>query len=365
ITGGAGADKLTGNSGNDHFIYLAASDSPANSGWDRITDFTQGHDKIDLAAFRGDADLVWSDDNVATEFGVWFTNSGKSTFVYADTDGDAVADLKIELEHTRGLNLTIDDFIGVSDTPPPPPENSAPVAVADNIITNADFSAIVIPEWALLANDSDPDGDPIDVINVSGGLHIEGVGTSGHVEFFVGSGSDSFTYAATDDSLAESAPATVTVTQQDLFAPLEGTNDSDILVAHLVFGATLNGNGGNDVLIGGEENDILNGGAGNDILFGGLGADRFQFSFDSNGGVTSGDGFDTIVGFDFGADKLDFGGITVDQFLASFVVDDTQNVDAVGGADTVISIAGNADWSLTLLEVSGHDLQAFASDIFA
>lgn len=78
--------------------------------------------------------------------------------------------------------------------------------------------------------------------------------------------------------------------------------------------------------------------------------------------VTSGDGFDTIVDFTFGADKLDFSGITIDQFLASFVVDDTQNVDGVGGVDTVITIAGNADWSLTLLEVFGHDLLAFSND---
>ena len=80
--------------------------------------------------------------------------------------------------------------------------------------------------------------------------------------------------------------------------------------------------------------------------------------------VASTDGFDTIVDFKFGVggDKLDFSGITKDQFLASFVVDDTRNVDGVGGADTVISIAGNADWSLTLLEVSGHDLLAFSND---
>jgi Ca2+-binding RTX toxin-like protein len=94
----------------------------------------------------------------------------------------------------------------------------------------------------------------------------------------------------------------------------------------------------------------------------------YSNSYTSSGGgkdtVASTDGFDTIVDFKFGAggDKLDFSGITKDQFLASFVVDDTRNVDGVGGADTVITIAGNADWSLTLLEVSGHDLLAFSND---
>lgn len=95
----------------------------------------------------------------------------------------------------------------------------------------------------------------------------------------------------------------------------------------------------------------------------------YSNSYTSPGGgqntVASDDGFDTIVDFTFGEDKLDFSGVTEDQFLASFVVDDTQNVDGLGGADTVFTIAGNADWSLTLLEVSGHNLQAFADDIFA
>ena len=80
----------------------------------------------------------------------------------------------------------------------------------------------------------------------------------------------------------------------------------------------------------------------------------------------SADGFDTIVGFTFGVggDKLDFSGITKAQFLASFHVDDTHDVNADGGADTVITIAGNADWSLTLLGVSGNNLDAFAANIF-
>ncbi len=93
----------------------------------------------------------------------------------------------------------------------------------------------------------------------------------------------------------------------------------------------------------------------------------YSNSFNSGNGqdtIAGNDGFDTIVDFTFGEDKLEFGGISKDQFLASFVVDDTQNVDGVGGADTVITIAENTDWSLTLLEVSGHDLQAFAVDIF-
>jgi Ca2+-binding RTX toxin-like protein len=88
----------------------------------------------------------------------------------------------------------------------------------------------------------------------------------------------------------------------------------------------------------------------------------YSNSFTSGNGtdtVASADGVDKIVDFSFGVDKLDFSGITKDQFLASFAVAE------VGGTDTVITIADNAEWSLTLVGVSGHDLQAFADNIFA
>ena len=47
----------------------------------------------------------------------------------------------------------------------------------------------------------------------------------------------------------------------------------------------MDGNSGNDRLIGGLEEDIINGGAGNDILIGGAGADSLQ----------GGEGFDTAI----------------------------------------------------------------------
>lgn len=90
--------------------------------------------------------------------------------------------------------------------------------------------------------------------------------------------------------------------------------------------------------------------------------------------ATSEDGHDTIVGFHWvanedgtvadGGDILDFSGVDKDQFLALFVVDDSQDVDGDLVNDTVITIDGFEDWSLTLLGVSGHDKPAFADYIF-
>jgi len=123
IHGGAGADILIGGKGKDVFVYLSAAESNLCA-WDRILDFKQGYDKIDLAALLGATDLIWG-NQTATMNGAWFQNSGSKTFVYADTSGDGVADLKIELKHTPGLQLTVDDFIGVSEVTGPP--NNSPV----------------------------------------------------------------------------------------------------------------------------------------------------------------------------------------------------------------------------------------------
>ncbi|MFL6674307.1 MAG: cadherin domain-containing protein [Massilia sp.] len=145
LTGNGGADMLTGNGGNDIFRYLAPTDSPPNgnwqvpppasttpAAWDVITDFTQGADKIDLAALLGPADLAWG-GTTPNDNTVWYARSGTSTFVYADTGNGAPPELMIELRNTSGITLTATDFIGVVGA-----ANTAPV-----FTTGAAFS---IPE---------------------------------------------------------------------------------------------------------------------------------------------------------------------------------------------------------------------------
>jgi VCBS repeat-containing protein len=120
LIGGDGADWLEGGSGYDVFGYLNASDSSVCA-WDRIIDFAQGRDKIDLSELLGQTiDLGWGNHSAMVN-GAWYLNSGSSTFIYADVNGNGHADLKIELKNTCGLNLTVKDFIGVSEG------NNAPV----------------------------------------------------------------------------------------------------------------------------------------------------------------------------------------------------------------------------------------------
>lgn len=92
---------------------------------------------------------------------------------------------------------------------------------------------------------------------------------------------------------------------------LVGMNGKDIIHA----------NGGNDVVLGGGNNDILNGDDGNDIIFGGKGDDTLNGGKGNDVFVIAPknqNGFDTIVDFRVGQDRVGLGGnLTLDDL--SFV----------------------------------------------
>ena len=113
LIGVEGADWMQGGAGNDMFAYQSTSDSTVGE-WDRIIDFTQGKDKIDFSDLLDSTNLAWGEKSAVAN-GAWYLNSGSSTFVFADTNGDGKEDLKIELKNTSGLKLTVNDFIGVSE----------------------------------------------------------------------------------------------------------------------------------------------------------------------------------------------------------------------------------------------------------
>ena len=80
--------------------------------------------------------------------------------------------------------------------------------------------------------------------------------------------------------------------------------------------------------------------------------------------VASNDGLDNIL--DFGAgDQLNFIGITQEQFLEFFSVDSSQDVDGDDSADTVITIEGSSDWSLTLSGVTTDLLTVASESVFS
>ena len=115
LDGGAGRDMLEGGAGADVFRFTSASDSPA-SGGDMIRDFQSGLDRIDLSAI--DANRNTAADDAFTLIGsnafsgrageLRFDQAGGQFFIYADLDGDAVADLQIAV---FGSALIGSDFV--------------------------------------------------------------------------------------------------------------------------------------------------------------------------------------------------------------------------------------------------------------
>ncbi|MDX8522666.1 VCBS domain-containing protein, partial [Mesorhizobium dulcispinae] len=163
------------------------------------------------------------------------------------------------------------DILGTSD---------GPAAVGDNVITNlASGSAVIIPEWALIANDPASAIDVSGVGSATGGTvsHSAGTGANGTVTFAdTAPMGGTFTYTATDGTSA-GAPALVTITQDNV-GTLDGTSGNDILVS-ATGGATLVGGAGNDILLGGSGNDTYQFGLadGHDIISdAGSGGDSIQ-----------------------------------------------------------------------------------------
>jgi len=157
--------------------------------------------------------------------------------------------------------------------------NDAPTVVSENVITDVDANgAVVIPGWALAANDTDPDTiDHLVVNNVVSSS--DGSATlSGDVVFTDdATPGGSFTYTSSDGIATSGNVATATVINNALGATtLTGTSGDDILIA--TNGAeTLNGGGGNDVLIGNAGSHVMSGGGGNDT---------FAFVHDTDGPAT-------------------------------------------------------------------------------
>lgn len=116
INGGADADELTGGADADDFIYRDLSEMSDARRIERITDFTQGEDRIVLSKI--DADTTLAGNQAFTFIGtaafsgtageMRYVQLNGGTRVLFDDDGDGVADAELRLDGT--INLTEFDF---------------------------------------------------------------------------------------------------------------------------------------------------------------------------------------------------------------------------------------------------------------
>ena len=116
LAGGSGGDILTGGGGANVFSLLALSDSSvADSGRDRITDFsTVNGDTIDLHLLDANTSVIgdqaFSFIGTAGFSGIAgqlsYAAAGTDTQIMGDIDGDRVADFSILLIGSRTLGAS-------------------------------------------------------------------------------------------------------------------------------------------------------------------------------------------------------------------------------------------------------------------
>lgn len=111
ITGGNDTDLLFGGAGRDHFVFTAPGDSDPLQDPDRIADFKQREDLIDLSAFAP-ATFTFVGKNALTGAGTasfGYAKTAGLVTLLADLNGDGSADFRAEVAGPGALALS--DFL--------------------------------------------------------------------------------------------------------------------------------------------------------------------------------------------------------------------------------------------------------------
>ncbi|NES03226.1 MAG: DUF4347 domain-containing protein [Okeania sp. SIO2F4] len=198
-------------------------------------------------------------------------------------DDNTGEELTEQIENTEEIDPTIrPDF-----------SNSRPIAEPD--FANTDIATSVTIN--ILDNDSDPENDAIEIVDIFASDNAEVVINPDNTLTYTPNngfaGEDIIFYAIQDSNgNVDNNIVTVTVRPDGIF--LEGTGDNNIL----------NGSEGNDTYIGRGGNDIIRSHGGDDNLSGGLGEDTLDGGADDdnmNGGsgsdrMLAGSGDDLLIG---------------------------------------------------------------------
>lgn len=187
--------------------------------------------------------------------------------------------------NTRTIDVTVSDGLWTSNvattTVNVTAVNDAPNAGAENVISNfASGQAFTVAGWALLANDTDPDGpNPLTITDVT-----------------EASGSFTASLAAGDVSINNSSTGnpSFTYTVSDQATPTPGTSTNTVSATRDTTG-NVDGNNSNtrDILIGNDSASTFDAGTGDDIVLAGGGDDNIVWNA-NNGGIT--DGRDIVDG---------------------------------------------------------------------
>ncbi len=365
-------------------IYTVSSDVESiiegNTGVTRVL-FTVSRDVADRAAevtlgYSGSADaqdVLQLPSSVS--FATGETNKQIEIFVRGDVRHEADEALTLSLDavsEPSTFSGAASTVIIVNDDPL---GNQAPVAWADNAFTKMNTAVSI----KVLANDSDPDGDPLTVTGITpgsrGNVSIENAGVSVRYVPNPGySGFDNFSY-----TVGDGAGGSATANVQVLVASITGSSGNDTQLGTQQVDHVLGLNGddrilthdGADYVDGGRGADTITGGAGGDTLLGGDGPDTFLATSAELAGdqIDGGNGTDILVignalapmpaNFSFtNLEQISFsGGLLVEHTslldLSSLVLASGSSNNITGGvAHSRITGTGSAD---NIVDSAGND----------
>lgn len=314
--------------GTQTFSYLPNNTiSSSGSGPISMTSYNTSTHSIVLAGLAfGTFEMDLDSGNFTYTIPISFVNDTHRYISYTalDADGDKSATALIDLTASH---------------------NFAPIVRDDHVFTNESSSSIIIPDYALLFNDTDPEGATVSILGGATGVSDASSVTHSGVNFtFNDNDNDGgkFVYTGIDGTTASTLSDTGDVTvERNSGSTVNGSGLGNEILIGRSGSDTLNGFEGNDVLIGNGGNDVLNAGSGDDLAVGGSGNDTLNGG-DGNDILRGGTGDDTLVGGN-GIDLIDLSDGTAGLTSFSLVTAGTTtvNLTSIGlGTDTYSLMEG-------------------------
>jgi Ca2+-binding RTX toxin-like protein len=239
--------------------------------------------------------------------------------------------------------------------------NEAPHAVDDSGQHIAFNTPAVFAAAGLLANDTDAEHDPLNIVAVSGATHGAVVLNADGNPVFTSagnySGAASFSYTVSDGHGTSTANVqfVVDAPAQTLIG---GTGDDPLIGS--AGDDRLSGYEGADVLVGNEGNDWMAGGRGHDVLFGGTGADTMLGGADNDIYYVDDAGDVVVEGKNAGMDEVRSSisytlGSNVENLVLNGAVNGTGNklANHITGSDNANALDGGIGQDV--LEGGGGD----------